>query len=34
MPVIDQGGNETGEYDRAYASGDFVDYFNAFIGSG
>jgi len=34
MPVLDQGGNETGEYDRAYASGDFVDYFNAFIGSG
>ncbi len=34
MPVLDESGNETGEYDRAYASGDFVDYFNAFIGSG
>ncbi len=34
MPVLGEDGNETGEYDRAYASDDFVDYFNSFIGSG
>ena len=33
-PVLDDSGNETGEYDRDYNSGSFTDYFGKIIGSG